>query len=40
MRTLTIKTGGGGNFHQGWNTATIQRAEYGDYNGLMDILNH
>ena len=37
MRTLTIKTGGGGNFHQGWNTATIQKAEYGDYNGSKFI---
>ena len=37
MRTLTIKKGGGGNFHPGWNTATIQRAEYGTYNGSKFI---
>jgi hypothetical protein len=37
MRTLTIKKGGGGNFHSGWNTATVQRAEYGVYNGSKFI---
>ena len=37
MRTLTIKKGGGGSFHQGWNTATISRAEYGTYNGTRFI---
>ena len=37
MRTLTIKKGGGGNFHQGWNTTTITRAEYGTYNGSKFI---
>ena len=37
MRTLTIKKGGGGNFHPGWNTTTITRAEYGTYNGSKFI---
>ena len=37
MRTLTIRKGGEGSFHQGWNTAVIQKAEYGTYNGTRFI---
>lgn len=39
MRTLTIKKGGGGNFQEGWNLATIHKAAYGDWQGtkFLDI---
>jgi hypothetical protein len=37
MRTLTIKKGGGGGWSDGWNHATITKAEYGTYNGTRFI---
>tara|TARA_Y100000593_G_C4171728_1_gene267377 strand:- start:218 stop:727 length:510 start_codon:yes stop_codon:yes gene_type:complete len=41
MRTLTIKSGGGGgNFTDGWNTAEISNAKYGEWEGnkYLDIF--
>ena len=33
MRTLTVKSGGGGSWNDGWNTLKITNAAYGEYNG-------
>ena len=34
MRTLKVKTGGGGSkFSSGWHTLEVVKAEYGDWNG-------
>ena len=39
MRTLTIKSGGGGNFTGGWNNAEVTKAKYGEWEGkkFLDI---
>jgi len=38
MRTLKVKTGGGGiNFTPGWHTLTVNKAQYGDWNGTKYI---
>ena len=40
MRTLTIKSGGGGNFNGGWNLVEITNAKYGEWQGnkYLDIF--
>ena len=40
MRTLTIKSGGGGGFTEGWNHVTISSAKYGEWEGKKYIDVH